>query len=65
MEFPDWVQVKKIYHDHTCREKLLDSHWLTEFIRNIGGKLQISLQGKNLLIHSECKYKKELTINDY
>ena len=51
-------------------EKLLDSDWLRhyEFIRNlranfvIRGKLQISWAKS--VIHSECKYKKELTVND-
>ena len=51
-------------------EKLLDSDWLRhcEFIRNfransvIRGKLQIS-RAKSV-IHSECKYKKELTVNN-
>ena len=51
-------------------EKLLDSDWLRdcEFIRNlransvIRGKLQIS-RAKSV-IHSECKYEKELTINN-
>ena len=42
--------------------------WETEFIRNlraisvIRGKLQVS-RAKSV-IHSECKYKKELTSND-
>ena len=51
-------------------EKLLDPDWLRdcEFIRNlransvIRGKLQIS-RAKSV-IHSECKYEKELTINN-
>ena len=51
-------------------EKLLDSDWLghCEFIRNLRensvswGKLQIS-RAKSV-IHSECKYKKELTVNN-
>ena len=51
-------------------EKLLDSDWLRycEFIHNlransvIRSKLQIS-RAKSV-IHSECKYKKELTINN-
>ena len=51
-------------------EKLLDSDWLRlcEFIRNlransvIRGKLQIS-RAKSV-IHSECKYKQELRINN-
>ena len=51
-------------------EILLDSDWLRhcEFICNlradsvIRGKLQIS-RAKSV-IHSECKYKKELTINN-
>ena len=50
-------------------EKLLDSDWVghCEFIRNlransvIQGKLQIS-RAKSV-IYSECKYRKELTIN--
>ena len=54
----------------TLWEKLLDSDWLRhcEFIRNlransvIRGKLQIS-RGKSV-IHSECKYKQELRINN-
>ena len=54
----------------TRGEKLLDFDWLRdcEFIRNlrtnsvIRGKLQIS-RAKSV-IHSECKYEKELTIND-
>ena len=65
---------KSCYHfvllfNHT-REKLLDSDWLRhcEFIRNlransvIRGKLQIS-RAKSV-IHSECKYKQELRINN-
>ena len=51
-------------------EKLLDSDWLRhcEFIRNlranfvIRSKLQIS-RAKSV-IHSECKYKNELTVNN-
>ena len=51
-------------------EKLLDSDWLRdyEFKRNlransvIRGKLQIS-RAKSV-IHSECKYEKELTIDN-
>ena len=51
-------------------EKLLDSDWLRhcEFIRNlransvIRGKLQIS-RAKSV-IHSECKYKQKLRINN-
>ena len=51
-------------------EKLLDSDWLrhSEFIHNlranpvIRGKLQISMVKS--VIHSECKCKKELTVNN-
>ena len=51
-------------------EKLLDSDWLRdcEFICNlransvIQGELQIS-RAKSI-IHSECKYKKEIMINN-
>ena len=56
-------------YNHTLG-KITRSDWLRdcEFIRNlransvIGGKLQIS-RGKSVN-HSECKYKKELTINN-
>ena len=54
----------------THQGKLLDSDWLSyEFIHNlransvIRGKLQIFLKCKSV-IHSECKYAKELTVND-
>ena len=51
-------------------EKLIDSDWLrdSEFLSNlrvnsvIRGKLQIS-RAKSV-IHSECKYEKELMINN-
>ena len=51
----------------THREKLPDCDWLRdcELIHNlrvIQGKLQISRERS--VIHSECKYEKELTIND-
>ena len=54
-------------------EKLLNSDWLRhcEFIRNfransvIRGKLQIARAKSVTHIHSECKYKKELTANNF
>ena len=63
------LTVREVNSIITHWEKLLDSDWLRhcEFIRNlransvIRGKLQIS-KAKSV-IHSECKYKKELTIN--
>ena len=59
-----------IYTLITHWEKLLDSDWLRhcKFTRNlransvIRGKLQIS-RAKSV-IHSECKYKQELRINN-
>ena len=64
------VKWRHLYNNHTHWKKLLDSDWLRdcEFIRNlransvIRGKLQIS-RAKSV-IHSECKYKKEITINN-
>ena len=50
-------------------EKLLNSDWLRhcEFIRNLMANSVIRanyyLKGKSV-IHSECTYKKELTINN-
>ena len=50
-------------------EKLLDSDWLRacDFIRNLRANSVIRcsyrFQGQ-IIIHSECKYEKELTIND-
>ena len=62
-------KVLNLVLNHTL-EKLLDSDWLRhcEFIRNlransvIRGKLQMSRA--KFVIHSECKYKKELTIDN-
>ena len=62
--------IKSVIGVVTHWEKLLDSDWLRhcEFIRNlransvIRGKLQIS-RAKSV-IHSECKYKQELRINN-
>ena len=64
------LKVVRIIIIITHWEKLLDSDWLRhcEFIRNlransvIRGKLQIS-RAKSV-IHSECKYKQKLRINN-